>query len=88
LEAEELRVRYEERAGVYQHDGGLPRPEAELRAWIEVALDVVEADPALNALGTADARRAAARVLAEAGIPAPEAAPLRLAPPVRRYVTR
>ena len=79
LDAGELRARYEERAAVFEFDGGLPRPEAELRAWIEVALDVVESDPAVNALGNADARRAAARVLSAAGIPDPEAAPLRLA---------
>jgi len=49
-----------------------------LAAWIEVALDVVEADPAVSALGNAEARRAAARVLAAAGIPQPPAEPLRL----------
>ena len=73
LDAAELRARYEERAGVFEFDGGLPRPEAELRAWVEVALDWVEADPARELLSNADARRAAARALAAAGISEPAA---------------
>jgi hypothetical protein len=80
LDAEELRARYEERAGVFEFDGGLTRPEAELRSWIETALDWLESDPERELLPNADARRAAARVLAEAGIPDPEVVPLRLRP--------
>jgi len=31
-EAEDLREHFEERAGILEHDGGLPKPEAELEA--------------------------------------------------------
>jgi hypothetical protein len=55
-----------------------------MSAWTETALDYVESDPAVNALGNADARRAAARVLAEAGIPERPAEPLRLRPATGR----
>lgn len=72
LDAGELRARYEERAGVFEHDGGLPRPEAELRAWTETALDWLEADPERERLASTEARRAAAEVLAAAGIADPE----------------
>lgn len=79
LDAGELRARYEERAAVFEFDGGLPRPEAELHAWTETAVDWLEADPERELLPNTEARRAAAHVLEQAGIPDPEAAPLRLA---------
>jgi len=61
-----------------------------LAAWIETALDYVESDPAVNALGNREARAAAARVLSAAGIPTPPAEPLRLraAPRLTRPVGR
>jgi len=80
LDPEELSCRYEERAGVYEFDGGLPRPEAELRAWVDVALDWLDTQPGADELPTAEARALAARALAEAGIPTPPATPLRLTP--------
>ena len=73
LDAAELRARYEERAGVFEFDGGLTRPEAELHAWTETALDWLEADPARELLSNADARRAAARALSAASISEPAA---------------
>ena len=69
----ELRHRYDERAGVFEFDGGLTRPEAELHAWTETALDWLEADPARELLSNADARRAAARALSAASISEPAA---------------
>lgn len=35
----ELRHRYNERAGIMEMDGGLPREEAEARAWAAIASD-------------------------------------------------
>ena len=78
LDPAELRHRYDERAAVYEYEAGLPRPEAELRAWLDVALDYIEADPERAALPNREARALAARVLAAAGIPEPPAMPLRL----------
>ena len=79
LGPEELRRRYARHMAVV--GGTLATLAAEkLHAWIETALDYVESDPAVNALGNADARRAAARVLAEAGIADPEVVPLLLRP--------
>ncbi|MCZ7619258.1 MAG: hypothetical protein M5U32_13455 [Myxococcota bacterium] len=78
LGPEELRRRYARHLADVA--GTLDTLAAEkLAAWIETALDDVESDPAVGTLGNADARRAAARVLAAAGIPDPEAEPLRLA---------
>jgi len=74
----ELRHRYDERAAVYEYEAGLSRPEAELRAWLDVALDYIEADPERAALPNREARALAARTLAAAGIPDPAASPLRI----------
>src|SRR5690606_38534477 len=76
LDPAELRHRYDERAAVYEYEAGLPRPEAELRAWLDAALDYIEADPERDALPNREARALAARVLAAAGIPEPPATTL------------
>lgn len=83
LDPAELRHRFEELSGVYEYEAGLQRPEAELRAWTDVALDFLEADPERSALPNREARALAARALAAAGIPDPLAAPLRLERPER-----
>ena len=68
----ELRHQFEERAGVREFDGGLPRADAEREAWADVADDLVESDPVASAMSIPDARAWAAARLQAAGIVDPE----------------
>jgi hypothetical protein len=82
----ELRNQYEERAGVREFDGGLPRAAAEREAWADVADDLVGNDSVASAMNISDARAWAAARLQAAGIVDPESMPPaqrcgRVAPP-------